>query len=570
MEQKFFRAIWRWLWLVVLVTVLSGLITYLVSKNAPTTYEAEARLIVGPGLDSPVLDLDTLRTSGQLIQTYADMARTPSFRRSIVSRLGLNTTGVELSENLEVIANEESQILTIRARHEEAVQAILIANTAAEILIETSPTSQGNAAAQLISEMQQQIARLEEDVANSKALIVELETQLQNTSDPIQQNLIATQLSEERRFLSENNQALARLYETIQRPIANQIRFVEVANSAQRLDGGLNLKVLIGAMVGMMITLIPILTVTYYSDPVSTPQEVSALVSAPVLASLPRPELMDKVTREGASIEEVYTRSASYEAQRAMAARFLYSHEHSELHSVLFTSGRERYTDVVREVAAGFAVAAADALSRAKGDFRVLLVDATADESNLLTLLGVDPLAEEVADVIADHFIVPVDWLPNLYVARRSAAEEERAERAHVPRLPASTERSLQRRGMQEADGEEHAGPQYELTIVIGPAVLDSAQSLYIAPDMDGVVLVTEAGTNRDQLKAAVEALSSVDAELVGSVLVKQRAPYRDLLEMVGTFRKRLAENGWRLSNPLALSQNRLGGHEEITTQTYE
>ena len=31
-----------------------------------------------------------------------------------------------------------------------------------------------------------------------------------------------------------------------------------------------------------------------------------------------------------------------------------------------------------------------------------------------------------------------------------------------------------------------------------------------------------------------------------------------------------LAENGWRLSNPLALSQNRLGGHEEITTQTYE
>src|SRR5690606_32384853 len=234
--------------------------------SAPTTYEAEARLIVGPGLDSPVLDLDTLRTSGQLIQTYADMAGTPSFHRSIVSRLGLDITGIELSKNLEVVANEESQILTIRARHEEAVQAILIANTAAELLIEASPTSQGNAAAQLISEMQQQIARLEEDIANSKAIIIELETELQTTSDPIQQNLLTTQLSEERRFLSENNQALARLYETMQRPIANQIRFVEVANSAQRLDGGLNLKVLIGAMVGMMITLIPILTVTYYSD----------------------------------------------------------------------------------------------------------------------------------------------------------------------------------------------------------------------------------------------------------------------------------------------------------------
>src|SRR5690606_9553381 len=143
----------------------------------------------------------------------------------------------------------------------------------------------------------------------SKALIVELETQLQTTSDPIQQNLLTTQLSEERRFLSENNQALARLYETMQRPIANQIRFVEVANSAQRLDGGLNLKVLIGAMVGMMITLIPILTVTYYSDPVSTAKEVTALVNAPVLASLPRPDLMDKVTREGADIESAYTRS---------------------------------------------------------------------------------------------------------------------------------------------------------------------------------------------------------------------------------------------------------------------
>ncbi len=569
MEQKFFRAVWRWLWLIVLVTGLSGLITYWVSRSAPTTYEAEARLIVGPGLDSPVLDLDTLRTSGQLIQTYADMAGTPSFHRSIVSRLGLDITGIELSKNLEVVANEESQILTIRARHEEAVQAILIANTAAELLIEASPTSQGNAAAQLISEMQQQIARLEEDIANSKAIIIELETELQTTSDPIQQNLLTTQLSEERRFLSENNQALARLYETMQRPIANQIRFVEVANSAQRLDGGLNLKVLIGAMVGMMITLIPILTVTYYSDPVSTAKEVTALVNAPVLASLPRPDLMDKVTREGADIESAYTRSASYEAQRAMAARFLYSHEHSELHSVLFTSGRERHTDIVREVAAGFAVAAADALSRAKGDFRVLLVDATADESNLLTLLGVDSLAEDAVEVVADHFMVPVSWLPNLYVARRSTPEE-RTDRAHVPTLPASIERASQRRAIQEADGEERYGPQYELTIVIGPAVLDSAQSLYIAPDMDGVVMVTEAGTNRDQLKAAAEALWSVDAELVGSVLVKQRAPYRDLLEMVGNFRKRLAENGWRLSNPLALSQNRLGGHDEITTQPYE
>lgn len=556
MEQKFFRAVWRWLWLIVLVTGLSGLVTFWVSKNAPTTYEAEARLIVGPGLDSPVLDLDTLRTSGQLIQTYADMAGTPSFRRAIISRLGLDMTGLEIGEMLEVVANEESQILTIRAQNEEAVQAILIANTAAEILIETSPSSQGNAAAQLISEMQQQIARLEEDVANSKVIIAELETALQTTTDPVQQNLITTQLSDERRFLSENNQALARLYESMQQPIANQIRFVEVANSAQRLDGALNLKVLIGAMVGLVVTLIPILTLTYYSDPVSTPKEMEKLVEAPVLGSLPRPDLMARIARQGGEASEVYTQGAGFEAQRAMAARFIYSHEHSDIRSLLFTTSRERHVAVATDVAVSFAMAVA------RTGKRVLLVDASTGDSNLFNLLGVEPEVEEAAEATSDNPILELSWAPHLFVLRPDVTTEKDADPASLAALPATVD--------EEVDEEAVHSPQYDLAVVIGPSVLDSADSLYIAPTMDGVVVVTEAGMNRDQVRATTEMLRSVEARVVGTVMIKQRAPYRDLFDMLRAFRKRLSENGWQLSNPLALSQNRLGGRDEINPQPYE
>jgi Mrp family chromosome partitioning ATPase len=108
-------------------TWIAGLAGYLVATRIPPTYEARAFMLVGPYEG----DLDTLRASGQLALTYADLVTTVPRLEAAIAQVGTDLTPIDLKAATRVTANDTTRTLTIRAQHGDAKTAAELANALA-------------------------------------------------------------------------------------------------------------------------------------------------------------------------------------------------------------------------------------------------------------------------------------------------------------------------------------------------------------------------------------------------------------------------------------------------------
>jgi polysaccharide biosynthesis transport protein len=117
----------RWWWTLLVATWIAGLAGYLVATRIPPTYEARAFMLVGPYEG----DLETLRASGQLALTYADLVTTTPRLEAAIAQVGTNLTAIDLKTATRVTANDTTRTLTIRAQHGDPKTAAELANALA-------------------------------------------------------------------------------------------------------------------------------------------------------------------------------------------------------------------------------------------------------------------------------------------------------------------------------------------------------------------------------------------------------------------------------------------------------
>lgn len=117
----------RWWWTLLVATWIAGLAGYLVATRIPPTYEARAVMLVGPYEG----DLNTLRASGQLALTYAELATVTPRLESTIKELGLDMPTSELKAATRVTANDTNRTLTIRVQDGDPERAAVLANTLA-------------------------------------------------------------------------------------------------------------------------------------------------------------------------------------------------------------------------------------------------------------------------------------------------------------------------------------------------------------------------------------------------------------------------------------------------------
>jgi polysaccharide biosynthesis transport protein len=120
----------RWWAVVALATGVGALLAYQYSRSASPTYEAEAMLrVIGPGTE-----LGALRTGPELAPTYAELVRsTPVLQRAVTALTG-RLTLAELRENVRGEWDQETRLLTVRARSSDPAVAVDAANELAKSL----------------------------------------------------------------------------------------------------------------------------------------------------------------------------------------------------------------------------------------------------------------------------------------------------------------------------------------------------------------------------------------------------------------------------------------------------
>src|ERR671919_2224958 len=125
----------RWWWLLTVAAVVAGLTSYAAASRLEPTYEAEARLLVGP-INT---DNDTLRAASSLAKTYAALATSTPLLDATARELNLDPSE-NLRRKVDVSANDVTRVLTVHARDPDPQRAATIANTLADKLL-SLPTS---------------------------------------------------------------------------------------------------------------------------------------------------------------------------------------------------------------------------------------------------------------------------------------------------------------------------------------------------------------------------------------------------------------------------------------------
>jgi len=122
----------RWWWTLLVAAWVAGLTGFLVASQIPPTYESRVSLLIGP-INT---DQNTLRASGQLVQTYAQLVTTAPLLDSAIQETGLPITSAELVPAIRATANDVTRILSIRVQSGDPEDAATIANAIATELIQ--------------------------------------------------------------------------------------------------------------------------------------------------------------------------------------------------------------------------------------------------------------------------------------------------------------------------------------------------------------------------------------------------------------------------------------------------
>lgn len=506
MDQRYLNMIRRWLWVVLLATLIAGGTTYWISLQQPVFYEAQARLIVGPGIDSLNPELNDLRTGGQLLQTYAELATSRPVLQHVVDRLGLNVTTVVLEHGITVRADQETQFLSVKVQDGNPTQAATIANAIADRLVELSPSSPGGSAAQLQERMSDQARRIEDNIASIEGKIVQLEYEFDSTNDITQKRIISDELSQQRIRLVDAHATLALLYDSLQKASTNKVRLVEPAIEGEEVSSQTNLKVIIGALAGLILSISVVLVFEFFDEAtVKTTEGAGKLTKLPTLVGIGEIR-----TNEDALVTISQPRSPISEAYRVLRTSIQFSSVDNPNRTLLVTSsipGEGKST-----TAANLAVVMAQA------GHNVLLVDtdlrrpAQDQIFELPNRRGLTSLLLEFNVAEGDH---------NMRALLNDVVQETRVEGLHllssgpVPPNPSELLGSTKMKTLLHA-----LGNAYDYVILDSPAVLAATDAAVLSVLADGTLVTALAGKSRKtHLSQAVEQLREVNANLMGVIL---------------------------------------------------
>jgi receptor protein-tyrosine kinase len=115
----------RWWWSLLAGAFLAAGVSYAAASTATPTYEAKARVLVGP----VNTDLNTLQASTTMAQTYAELLEDGQPIEEVSREIGHGLGGA-----VQAVADVDTRIITIRVRERNQDEVAVVANALAESL----------------------------------------------------------------------------------------------------------------------------------------------------------------------------------------------------------------------------------------------------------------------------------------------------------------------------------------------------------------------------------------------------------------------------------------------------
>lgn len=499
--RQYAAIIGKWLWLIALCTLLAGGTAFVVSRNSTPIYEASAMLLINEARSPDVNDYTSILTSERLARTYAELLKTRPVLEQVIERLGLPMEPMELAKDITVQSVRDTQLIRLKVESPNPELAARIANTLPEVFIEQNERIQTSRFASSKENLARELAIVQQDIARTQEAIARLGTP-QTSAQQAELDRLQSDLAQYRASYSN----LLSSYEGIRLAEARSVNNVVVSEPADvpmyPVRPRTLLNTLLAAIVGAMLALGGVFLIEYLDDTIKTPDEVSRALNLPTLGALARFD--DKEQR---LITHTNPKSPIAEAYRTLRTNIQFSSVDRPIRTLLVTSGGP---------SEGKSTTAANlAIVMAQTGQTVVLVDTDLRRPMLHRLfslpnaVGLTTALLSGADPALDGYVQPTE-VENLYVLTTGPLPPNPSELLGSQRM-----QELVQRLQQEAD----------LLIFDSPPVLAVTDAAVLARQLDGVLLVIDAGETRQPIaQRACEELTKVGARILGVALNKLTA----------------------------------------------
>jgi non-specific protein-tyrosine kinase len=522
---QYIRLFRKWIWLILLATVLAGGVSFIARTRQPSTYEASTTIAIGRYIESPNPNSAEIRTGMDLAQTYAQLVTTYDVLQATIDNLNLSMSTDSLKRLVNVRIVSGTSLLIITVQYSDPVLASDIANNLAEQLIANSPTNLTEEQQRQVAQLNEQITALNDQLQDSRQRLSLINTELSETVDESRAN----QLNEQRnRLVDQINDSAATIAEFSSTIAAlqnrsNALNIVERARIPTTPTGtSVANATLLGALVGATLAAGLALLIEYLDDRVRNSDNVTQLIGLPVLGSIARFGGKGQLSYHDRLITSAKMPNAVAESYRSLRTNLLFARTGDQ--KALFVVTSPGPIEGKTTTASNLAV------SMAQAGLRVLLIDADlrrpkiheafnlpnkvglttllhANPSTVPSVAGVEYPADSDDASYLSHSVQSTD-VPNLKIITSGF-------------IPANPAEVLGSAAMQRCIEAFRASPNIDVVLVDTPPILVVADSAVLAGSVKAqTILVCDA--DRTRITAALKAreqLEKVNVEILGVVL---------------------------------------------------
>lgn len=508
MELKQYIAVIRkYLWLMILTTLIGGGVAYYVSTTTPPIHRATTTLEINQAQSDPesnpvAISYLNARAASSMAEVFDAKTQSSVFLNEVQNRLNLE---ISIKEMLNVTQVGDTQFLRLSAESNDPELSRALADTAAQVFIENEKEQQQARFRENIEDLNVRIEALEDSIAKTQADLAMLGESNESDSEfaKLERARLEGQLSRDQTRLV----VLLDSVEEFRMAMARYTDYISVYAPAEVSKIGVSVlqNTGLGAVTGLMIGVGIAFLLEYLDDTIRSPEDVKRGLSLPMLGALPGGQNGD--AREGAVVAD-HPLDPISEAFRNLRASIRFATLDEPVQTLLVTSPLP--TEGKSFTASNLAV------TLALGGAEVTLVDLDLRHPTIHRFLDLEQ-APGVTDALLndkdrDRAVVTLDEIEDLRVITAGQHTHNPAE-------------LLSSRTFQAfLDG---LTSESDVVVIDSPPVLPVADAVMLAGQVDRILLVLENGrTHRSAAAQAVGRLTSAGGKILGVVLnqIDQRA----------------------------------------------
>jgi succinoglycan biosynthesis transport protein ExoP len=501
--KKYGAVLWHWAWLIVLGTLLGAGIAYASSRLTTPVYAASTTLLVNEAPSSgKTADYTSILTSERLAQTYSTMMTKQPIVKSALEDLHLDLSPETVPARINVNLVRDTQLMVLQVESEDPQLARDLANAIPIAFSRQNAAVQAERYADSKGNLTKEIDTLKEQIAVNQAGINAIGT----PAAPGKEAELARLQTE----LTQLRQSLAYLlqsYESIRLAEAqstnNIVAVEEAALPTSPIRPRTTQNVLLGALVGMMLSIGVVFLIEYLDDRIRSPDQIDKVLKLPVVGLIAKMGNGYHGTSQHHLIAVREPRSPVVEAFRSLRTNIQFAGVDQPIRTLLVTSAGP--SEGKSTVAANLAVVMAQA------GLKVVIVDADLRRPTMHKQFNQVNRSGLTDTILRDpsqwNGLASASGVPNLSVLLSGS-------------LPPNPSELLGSKRMHQLI--DHLHQAYDVIIIDAPPLLPVTDALVLSALTDGVLMVIDYGSTR--IGEAVQGKTQLDqsgARILGVVMNK-------------------------------------------------